>query len=336
MSETTNEILSFLDSESPVDSQAEQSQAEQSQDVEQELDTDESTEEESHDDGHEESEAEEESTADSEDEETESNDDSTDSTEANNIDDREFKISIDGEEVTVTGNELKSGYMRQRDYTKKTQELSEQRKSLESEMTKAVERSEAVKFNANIEMERLDAALKQLGSWDGLRRQATPEQYDQFHSRYIQAKKDSELADDILRETTNSMRQSNAKTIENIFKEMANTRDGFNASTINEMDKFLSNRGFTEDQVLSMTSREAWDIVHDAMQYQKLQERTSKNVKTEKKKEIESKTHVSAPIKKTNQQESKSRQIEKGLKEQKKAKGKSQSAITQELLMKIL
>lgn len=332
MSETTNEILSFLDSESPADSPAEQSH-----DVEkEELDTDESTTEESTHDDEDEYEAEEESTADSEDKEHESDDDSTISTEANNIDDHDFTLTIDGEEVTVTGKELKSGFLRQRDYTKKTQELSEQRKSLESEMTKAVERSEAVKFNANIEMERLDGALKQLGGWDGLRRQATPEQYDQFHTRYIQAKKDAELADDILRETSSSMRETNAKTIENIFKEMASTRDGFNAGTINELDKFLSNRGFTEDQVLSMTSPEAWDIVYDAMQYQKLQERTNKNVKTEKKKEIESKSHLSAPVKKTNQKESKSRQIEKGLKEQKKAKGKSQSAITQELLMKIL
>lgn len=332
MSETTNEILSFLDSESPADSPAEQSH-----DVEkEELDTDESTTEESTHDDEDEYEAEEESTADSDDEEHESDDDSTISTEANNIDDHDFTLTIDGEEVTVKGSELKSGYMRQAAFTKKTQEIATQRKALEAELTKAVERSEAVKFNANIEMERLDGALKQLGGWDGLRRQATQEQYDEFHSRYIQAKKDSELADDILRETTNSMRQSNAKTIENIFKEMASTRDGFNANTINEIDKFLTNRGFTENMVLSMTSPEAWNIVYDAMQYQKLQERSNTNVKTEKKKEIESKTHVSAPVKKTNQKESKSRQIEKGLKEQRKAKGKSQSAITQDLLMKIL
>lgn len=332
MSETNNEILNFLDSESPADSQAEQSH-----DVEQEeFETDESTTEESTHDDEDEYEEEEESNADSEDEEYESDDDSTDSTEANNIDDHDFTLTIDGEEVTVSGKELKSGYMRQSAFTKKTQEIATQRKALEAELTTAVQRSEAVKFNANIEIERLDGALKQLGGWDGLRRQATPEQYDEFHSRYIQAKKDSELADDILRETTNSMRETNAKTIENIFKEMASTRSDFNTGTINEIDKFLSNRGFTEDQVLSMTSPEAWDIVYDAMQYNKLQERTNKNVKTEKKKEIESKTHVNAPVKKTNQKEVKSRQIEKGLQKQKQLKGREQSKVTQDLLSKLL
>ncbi len=98
-----------------------------------------------------------------------------------------------------------------------------------------------------------------MGGWDGLRREATPEQYDQFHAKYIQAKKDSEIADDIIAQTTNSMRSNNAKQIEQIFKDMASTKSGFTKSTISDMDSFLSNRGFTEDQVLSMTSPAAWE-----------------------------------------------------------------------------
>lgn len=46
-------------------------------------------------------------------------------------------FEIDGQKLTL--DELKSGYLRQSDYTKKTQELAEQRKELEkmkpSEMT---------------------------------------------------------------------------------------------------------------------------------------------------------------------------------------------------------
>lgn len=327
-----NEILSFLNSELPADSQAEQSHKVESQ----ELDTDKSTEEESHDDGHEEYETEEESTADNNDEYHEEDDASTDeNTEASDQNDQEFTVIIDGKEVSVKGDELKSGYMRQRDYTKKTQELAEQRKALEAEYAKAIERSEAVKFNALSDFEPLDNALKQMGGWDGVRRNATPEQYDQFHARYIQSKKDYELAEDIVRETQTKMREQNAKSIENIFKEMAATRHGFTKSTINELDKFLSNRGFTEDQVLSMTSPEAWDIVYDAMEYQKLQDKSGQSVKAEKTKEIENKTYRSAPVKKSST-DTKSRQIEKGINEQKKAKGRKQSAITQDLLMKLL
>lgn len=42
-----------------------------------------------------------------------------------------FKVKVDGEEIEVTQDELLRGYMRQRDYTQKTQQLAEQRKQFE-------------------------------------------------------------------------------------------------------------------------------------------------------------------------------------------------------------
>ncbi len=42
-------------------------------------------------------------------------------------------IEVDGETVTVNRDELKASYMRQKDYTRKTQELAEQRKAFEAE-----------------------------------------------------------------------------------------------------------------------------------------------------------------------------------------------------------
>ena len=48
-------------------------------------------------------------------------------------DDTEVVVKVDGEELTITMDELKKGYSRQSDYTKKTQELAEQRKVIEEE-----------------------------------------------------------------------------------------------------------------------------------------------------------------------------------------------------------
>ena len=42
-----------------------------------------------------------------------------------------FKVKVDGEEIEVTQEELLRGYMRQKDYTQKTQQLAEQRKQYE-------------------------------------------------------------------------------------------------------------------------------------------------------------------------------------------------------------
>jgi len=45
-----------------------------------------------------------------------------------------FSVKIDGEEYEVSADELKSGYQRQKDYTKKTQQLAEQRKQYEAKL----------------------------------------------------------------------------------------------------------------------------------------------------------------------------------------------------------
>lgn len=339
MSDTQNDLLSFLSN----DTQADSASTEKSQEVEydKELDTDESETEDYDTDGYDDEEDDEESTADSDDENDEDEDDSTDEsdedeedTEANNFDDSDFEIEVDGEPLTVKGSELKSGYMRYKDYTKKTQEIAETRHKLDAELTKAMDRSEAVKFNATTELEKYDAVLKQFGGWDGLRRKATPEEYEQFNNQYVMVKRDADIASDIFEETVNMMRSNNAKQVEKILKDMGSRHSNFTSSTINEMDNFLSNRGFTEDMVLSMTSPDVWDIVYEAMQYEKLQARTKQTVKAEKKENTAPKK--SAPVKKQNQQVSKKRELEKGLKAQKNAKGAAQSKITQDLLQRIL
>ena len=52
-------------------------------------------------------------------------------------------IKVDGKEVQVTLDELKSGYQRQADYTKKTMEVSEQRKTAEAEIAQVRQEREA-------------------------------------------------------------------------------------------------------------------------------------------------------------------------------------------------
>ena len=51
-----------------------------------------------------------------------------------------YKVRIDGEEVEVTLEELQSGYSRQQDYTRKTQELSQQRKTIEQQQQELAQR----------------------------------------------------------------------------------------------------------------------------------------------------------------------------------------------------
>ena len=59
-----------------------------------------------------------------------------------------FDITVNGKIQKVTLDELKEGYSKGSDYTKKTMELSEQRRSLDTELDTISKDKEAVKKNA--------------------------------------------------------------------------------------------------------------------------------------------------------------------------------------------
>ena len=72
-------------------------------------------------------------------------DDEFDDEEQNEVEDEvqqptSYKVKIDGEEVEVTLDEIQSGYSRQQDYTRKTQELAQQRKIIEQQQQELAQR----------------------------------------------------------------------------------------------------------------------------------------------------------------------------------------------------
>ena len=51
-----------------------------------------------------------------------------------------FTVKVDGQDIEVTQEELINGYSRQQDYTRKTQELSQQRKTIEQQQAELAQR----------------------------------------------------------------------------------------------------------------------------------------------------------------------------------------------------
>lgn len=75
-------------------------------------------------------------------EETETLDDEQDETEEQN-EPQLYSVKVNGEDVEVTIDELQSSYSRQADYTRKTQELAQQRKAVEEQKSE-VAKNEAI------------------------------------------------------------------------------------------------------------------------------------------------------------------------------------------------
>lgn len=84
--------------------------------------------------------------------------------------DQMVTVKIDGKEVEVPLSELKNGYQRQQDYTKKTMEVSEQRKAAEAETQRAqYERQQYAQNLHNLRVQ-AEAALQSQSQidWDRL------------------------------------------------------------------------------------------------------------------------------------------------------------------------
>lgn len=93
-----------------------------------------------------------------------------------------YVVKIDGEELEVSEDELLSGYQRQRDYTRKTQELADQRKELETELESLkAERTKYVK-SLEIAMEEESKELEKYNDidWATLRKE-DPNQFLLLH-----------------------------------------------------------------------------------------------------------------------------------------------------------
>ena len=82
-----------------------------------------------------------------------------------------YAVKIDGDEYEVSLDELQSGYQRQKDYTKKTQVLADQRKATEAQSVELTKQHEDFLKNAQIVDEMLNRDLKKFEKvdWEGLK-----------------------------------------------------------------------------------------------------------------------------------------------------------------------
>ena len=79
-----------------------------------------------------------------------------------------YKVTIDGDEIEVTQDELLNGYSRQQDYTRKTQELANQRKLIEQQ-AQQITQMDAIYAELLPKMKaQLESSLGDEPDWDSL------------------------------------------------------------------------------------------------------------------------------------------------------------------------
>lgn len=183
----------------------------------------------------------------------------------------------DGQDVTekIPVKELRDGYMRQKDYSRKTAEVARQREAVSEEVRKGVESERAAYFQTlqslqDVVISSVDAELKN-ANWSELAAN-DPATYVRLDNRRkeidrtlgeIQSKQ-QEVLQQRKNEQAQVRQQQARKSIETLEQKIP----GWNDALYQKLMKAASDTyGYKPDEVGSWVDHRAFEILHDAMQF---------------------------------------------------------------------
>lgn len=194
-------------------------------------------------------------------------------------------VKIDGKTVEIPLSELKNGYQRQADYTRKTTEASELRKAADAELSKA--HQERAVYQQNLQrMQALDeAALQQQQSvnWDELL-QTDPVEYlkQQRITQERQARLQQVYSEQQRINAQQQAEQQDAKSRyvaqqqEELLAKLPDWKDDAKARSEKQaIAAYLMSEGFEQETVNNITDARAVVMARKAMLFDKMLQKAS-------------------------------------------------------------
>ena len=215
-------------------------------------------------------------------------------------DDGEPEIEEELEEVDINGKsyripkDLKSNIMMQQDYTRKTQEVAEQRKALESEQGRIrnIEASQQQHFKTYAEIASIDAQLAEYKEvdWNAAYKE-NPQLAQQHQFRHGQLEKERSEKENTLKEqesqALNEQQGRTAQQLEESQRRLASEIKGWSGDTAKNVASKASELGFTKDFLHALNTGVFPDAVpmikalHKAAEYDKMVSSAKKIQKTQ-------------------------------------------------------
>ena len=194
-----------------------------------------------------------------------------------------YTVKVDGEEFEVTLDELRDGYQRQADYTRKSQSLAEQRKAYEAnlqavqnERQQYAEVLEQMSQNQNYELQRFENI-----DWKELKDE-DPMEYMEKRLEYQEAKdKITQLNNERARVQQQSQQEFNEIVTQKVQQEaelLAKALPEYSepGSTLKtDLRNYALNLGFPANEIDSITDHRVVLVLHKAM----LQDNAARGVK---------------------------------------------------------
>jgi hypothetical protein len=200
-------------------------------------------------------------------------------------DDPTVTVKIDGKDVEVKLSELKNGYQRQADYTRKTMEVSEQRKAAEAESQKARTEREAYSKNLQTMQVQLEAALQQQQQTDWAKLlESDPVEYlkQQHLAQTRQATLQQVYAEQQKAQAQQQAEQEQARASylaqqqEELLAKLPDWKDEAKAKAERTaLRDYLLNSGYDKQTVDSITDAKAVVLARKAMLYDRIMDKAS-------------------------------------------------------------
>ena len=206
-----------------------------------------------------------------------------------------YKVVVDGQEQEVTLDELMKGYSRQSDYTRKTEKLSQERKTLEERNAEALRRSEEAKIKRDEYAQNLRLLSEQL--------KAEPQvDMDQLYrddpAEYVRVKADQDKRKELLQASIQEQQRLQAeKQAENDKKYqtyLAEQRELLTQKLpiyadknkgpefVKNLTNYAKEIGYTDQDIAQLVDHRAVIMLANAYRYDKLKRANLKNKKVTK------------------------------------------------------
>ena len=191
-----------------------------------------------------------------------------------------YTVKVDGKEVEVSLDELRNGYQRQQDYTRKTMEASETRKAAEAEFNTA--RSERQQYANQLQgiTQQLQGALQEQAqiNWTQLL-DSDPVEYLKQQHLYQQRQSAYQNAQTEQSRVTQQQQAEQAQYIQNFVQKqheelLAKLPDWKDESKAKAEKSLLvdnlESRGFNKTEISQITDHRMVLLAREAMKYQQL------------------------------------------------------------------
>lgn len=193
-----------------------------------------------------------------------------------------YTVKVDGEEYEVTQDELLNGYQRQQAYTKRSQELAEQRKAFEAEAQQVAQMRDTYAQ----QLEQLSQYNQQIlgdaePDWDALAKEYSAEELFLYKTKLDQQKEQARqveaerqaIAQQQAQEQQAQMQKHLAAQREEMLNRLPQWRDeDVRTSERQEVIKYAQQRiGFSPEEIANASDARAIELLYKAWQWDNLQ-----------------------------------------------------------------